>query len=119
MPDLFIWGTEVPGEWLQAAADVSWISEPLRPRQATPGGQERVLACGAPPPFVCSFVLVSVATPQHELAEALEWAVGYADDPTATTEADMLSVICGGVVREMDAEELAAEQKLRDYQAGL
>lgn len=104
---------------LRAAKALTWIDFRVVPCVAAPGEQDRVLAIGAVPDFVCDFILIGPTTPIEQVADAIEWVLGEREDPDATTVADVLGVIFGGVARELTPEDLAAEDALRRYQLGL
>lgn len=94
------------------------------PYKVVPVAQEhgtidgRVLAWGHRPDFLCSYALVSNQTPLDPLADAIEWALGEYDDPRVMTMLDVLAVIFGPGVTELDPALLEAEEHYAAYQEG-
>lgn len=83
---------------------------------------ERILAWGTVPgssqPWICDYALVTAATTDERLAEAIRWVLTDDYHPKATTAEDMLTKIFGPGTREIPPSELEAEQKARDYLNG-
>lgn len=78
----------------------------------------RVLAWRTPP-FACAYALVTDRTRPDVLQKMLAWALGEDDEnDAAMSVADVLTAWLGPGVREITAEELAAEQRFAEYEAG-
>lgn len=83
---------------------------------------ERILAWGTVPGasdrWLCDYALVTEATTDERLAEAIRWVLTDETHPKAVMVADILGSVFGPGVREIPPAELAAEQKVRDYLDG-
>lgn len=113
------------------AADLSAVREAkvkldvdfqVKPRAARfpediPTWEDRVLAIGSRPTFLCDYALTSERTSPEGWLRALRWVLHLEEvDPKATLITDVLANIFGGPVREIPAEEIEARERLRDYQ---
>lgn len=79
--------------------------------------EDRVVAIGERPPFVCSYALVTERTTPENLQAVVAWALYEREDDRAMTVADCLGVIFGPGVVELTREQLEAEQRFSDYEA--
>jgi len=103
--------TEIPkvipmncGEW--GADGLSW--------------DDRVLAVGSPPPFICDYFLVGDDAGHEEFTRALAWVLRIVDDDErANLTLDTMTGIFGPGTREVTQEEQDAHRKLREYQRNL
>jgi hypothetical protein len=75
---------------------------------------ERVLAIGSKPKFLCDYALWSGRTGAAGLTAALAWVLSDEDDPRATTIEDTLRSIMPGT-REIPQEELDSELRMYQY----
>lgn len=125
MRDLYIWHADGPADLTpvkaaKAELDVDFTIRPVAVYEATdlPNYlEDRVLAVGSRPPFLCEYALVTERTSPEGYVRALRWVLGLAEsDPKATTILDTLNSILGPGVREVPTEELEARERLRDYQ---
>jgi len=76
----------------------------------------RVLAIGTRPPFICEYALTTAGTSDAGWQRALSWVLGETEyDPKATTIEDIMVSTFGPGTREISAEELESERKMRAY----
>lgn len=92
----------------KARLGVEWK---VLPRPAIAGSPGRILALREPPPFLCDYALVNDPQNGNSMLAALEVALGLKDDERMNTVLDTLKSIFGEGVREIPAEELAAEEE--------
>lgn len=82
------------------------------PEPAVPGGDERVLALGELPPFLCVAALVKDPTNAQSVENALRWLLtAPPDDDRGFGYTDYLSAIFGPGVKDLGIEP--TEQKVR------
>lgn len=82
--------------------------------------EDRVLAVGSRPPFICDYFLVGDDAGLDEFVRAMAWVLKLeAVDERANLVTDTLSAAFGGPVREVTPEEQEAAVKLREYQQNL
>lgn len=106
---------------LREAKESLWLDYTVKPCEATEGSiEERVLAWGTTPTFLCEYALVDPAGPDSEIEAALAWVLDEAPAcRTAVTIDHFLSALLSASVREVPADELEAEQRLADYERGI
>lgn len=115
---LTCWGP-IQRERLVAAKESLWLDYKVVPRAVdAPTAFERVLAWGTPPPVMCEYALVTDESTDQEIEDALAWVLEEDGPDVGLTYADLLTVLVGPGVREIPAEELAAEARLAAYQQG-
>jgi hypothetical protein len=100
----------------KAALELPYRCVPTEVQEGTL--DERVIAIGERPPFLCSYALVTPRTTPDNLQAVVAWALFERDDDRAMTIEDCLGVIFGPGVREILQEELDSEQRYADYEAG-
>jgi len=123
---LYIWSGEeradlAPIKAAKAALNVDRVVKPVGVTsiEQLPSLDTRVLAVGSRPPFLCEYALTSERTSPEGWQRALSWVLGITvDDPKATTVLDILTSTFGPGMKEISAEELAAEEKMAAYQQG-
>jgi hypothetical protein len=105
---------------LRLAKEALALEYAVKPQVADRGDLEnRVLAWGTRPPFLCHYALVDPQGSPRELEHALGWALGEWDDaPTSVTLEAQLQAWLGPAVREIPLEQVQAEARLADYEAG-
>lgn len=82
------------------------------PEPAVPGGDERVLALGSLPPFLCEAALVKDPTNAQSIENALRWVLTAPDgDNRGFGYVDYLGVIFGPGVKDLGTEVI--EPKVR------
>ncbi|ACY35937.1 hypothetical protein CMP1-41 [Clavibacter phage CMP1] len=101
---------------IKAAKLALAIPYTVYPSAASASTDGRILAVGGHPPFLCDYALVSPSSGPEGVQAALSWVLGDHEDPRATLLIDTLRHVFGPAVRELTAEELAAEERLRAYQ---
>lgn len=105
---------------VRVAKESLWLDYVVKPCAAEGSIEERVLAWGSAPPFLCDYALVDPDGPDSELEEALLWVLRETDESrVAMTIEHVLGVLLGIHVREMTPAELDAEQRLADYERGV
>jgi len=81
-----------------------------------PNLNARVLAVGTRPPFICEYALTTAGTSGAGWQRALSWVLGETEyDDKATTIEDIMVSMFGAGTREISAEELESERKMRAY----
>lgn len=104
---------------IREAKEALWIDYLVRPTNASPSIEDRVLAWGSAPPFVVAYALVDPHGSDEQLLEALAWVLHESDEcSVAMSVEQVLDVLMGHGVREVPVEELEAEARLADYQEG-
>lgn len=133
---LFIWSGGEPADLAKVKAAKAQLESdefnpwatPLpkvRPVNCGPEGfgptlEDRVLAIGSAPPFLCHYYLVGADAGLEEFVAAMAWVLHLQDeDERGTTLLDTMTAVFGAGTREVGQEELDAKQKLRDYQRNL
>lgn len=120
MHDLYIWAAEHPVDLSplkEAKANLIEFDDTIRPNVADELLlNERVIAIGTRPAWLCDYYLVAEDASIDEWTDALAWALGLSEDRKATSIVDTLTSHFGAGVREVPPEELEARQRLRDYQ---
>lgn len=103
---------------LRRLKDALWLDYRVVPQEAVGSIDTRCLAWGSHPPFLAPHVLVDPQASDDELLVGLAWVLGEGESPVAEDLPTILSALMGPGVREVPAEELAAEQRLADYERG-
>lgn len=103
---------------IKAAKLALGIPYTVYPSTASASTNARILAVGGHPPFLCDYALVSPSSGPEGVQAALSWVLGDHEDPRATLILDTLRHVFGPGVRELTADELAAEERLAAYQQG-
>lgn len=86
----------------------------VKPAPARIDIDERILAIGTRPPFLCDYALWSGKSGPAGLSVALSWVLGDHDDPRATTIVDTIQHFFPGA-RQMTQEELDSERAMFVY----
>lgn len=104
---------------IRAAKEALWLDYVVKPQYAEASIEDRVLAWGSAPSFVCPYALVDPRGTDDELMLALAWVLGETDEcSVAMTVEQVLSVLLGPGVREIPQEELDAEAAYQAYERG-
>lgn len=127
MSDLLIWHREgeadlTPIKAAKAALAVDFTVRPvaIRSHEDVATFDDRVLAVGTRPPFLCDYALTSERTSPEGWQRALRWVLHLEEfDPKATTILDTLTSAFGAGVREIPQEEIDGLRRLREYQQNL
>ncbi|MDF2915886.1 MAG: hypothetical protein K0S70_103 [Microbacterium sp.] len=81
---------------------------------------DRVLAIGSAPPFLCDFFLVGEEAGPEEFTRALAWVLNIVEhDDRANAMGDTLKAVFGPGTREVPQEEIDAKRRLHEYQRNL
>ena len=132
-PSLFIWAGGEPTDLAKVKAGKAALDDGItevpkvRPVNCAPWGAEglnyledRVLAVGSKPPFLCDYFLVGDDAGPEEFTRALAWVLGLVeDDERANLIIDTMTRIFGPGTREVPPEELEAQRKFREYQRNI
>jgi hypothetical protein len=90
----------------------------IRPVNAQPEDDGRVLAVGGRPPFLVDYFLISNGSTMDVVGDALGWALDLLDDERAEGVADTLTSLLGAPVHELTPAELESEARWNDYAQG-